>query len=347
MAIVSIKRYLANHDDTGVLRDLVASLISKLGECAVEVDRDERENLRSEIGSVREALTPSLPIDNLHILADSALGALDTYNRWIERKINRQAADLEAIVRMLQNALIGAAGGHSKFVGELLVISEELERSLGFKDLQSLKAHLGTCLSGLRDEIEREKSMSKSLIEQLRTEIESFRGPGSKLDLRRVDPATGALLRDDCVAAMQEAIDKGTRHYAVVMVVDRVQQINDRFGRQAGDRMLARFKEHVEIHLLKTDRLFRWTGPAFLAILEPPDTCDHVRLMLRRILDTRLEETHQRGGRSVLIPISAVWSIFAFTSSTEAMEEQIEAFIAGQTRHDHAQGSNSDPHSGR
>jgi GGDEF domain-containing protein len=333
--MVSIKRYLSNTSGEIALRQAVGLLIQKLGDCAIDTYPLEGQDFREEIGAIREALIPSLPNESFLVLAESAAQALETYTSRIERLIGRQNDDLQTIIRMFQESLLTIAGGGTQSAG-LTKISEELERGAGFKDLQSLKLHLGECLSSLRDEIEREKTASKMLIEKLQIQIESFQKSPERLPQNEVDPATGALLKGDGIAAIQRAIDRGTRHYIVVMTVNRIQPINARFGRDAGDWMLLRFKEHVQSLLHASDQLFRWTGPAIVAILERPEGFDYVRAAARRMLETRIEITYQANGRSVLIPVSAAWSVFMLTSTPEEINTQIETFIAGQGYRDYA-----------
>ncbi|HVV43989.1 MAG TPA: GGDEF domain-containing protein, partial [Bryobacteraceae bacterium] len=198
-----------------------------------------------------------------------------------------------------------------------------------FKDLQSLKMHLGSCLSSLRTEIEREKTASEALIEKLQAQLGSFRDPERTPPVQQLDPVTELPGVEDCRIAFRQAVEAGTRHYAVAMVVNRVQRINARFGREAGNRMLCRFKEHVEHQFFASDRLFRWTGPAIVALLERAEAFDLVRAQVRRMLDAPVEENYEIGERSVLIPISAAWSLSMLTSA-EATEQQIQTFVASQ-----------------
>src|ERR1035438_8247088 len=115
---------------------------------------------------------------------------------------------------------------------------------------------------------------------------------------RKGDPETRLLRQNDCVAAIQDAIAKGTRHYAVVMVVSRIQTINARFGRAAGDRMVSRFKEYIETQLGASDRLFRWVGPAVVVIMERAQAPNQVNLHVKRMLDTPIQESFELGTRS-------------------------------------------------
>jgi GGDEF domain-containing protein len=329
--MVSIKHYLNRSDaGEGALRQVVALLIEKLGKCAVEDDPRELETFRKKIGEDHEKLTPDLSSEDLLILAGSVTQSLESYNGRITRAINKQAGDFQAIVKMFQSNLVKIAGENVESVRSLGVIGEELERGIGFKDLESLKLHLGGCLSGLRGAIEREKAASKALVERLQGEIEKVREPALRPRPREMDTVTGLPRAKDCIAAIQDAIARGTRHYAVVMVVNRIQPINARFGLETGDRMLVRFKEHIEGQLLESDRLFRWRGPAIVAILERPENFDSVRMTVSRMHNTNLSETVNLGGRSVLIPISAAWSVLELGSTIEAIEKQIQTFIASQ-----------------
>lgn len=338
--MISIKKFLKDggysSGNEEALRQVVALFVKKLGESAVEADRLELEEFRREITSVYEALTPDLPLEKMLIFTGAATQALETYNRRITRSIVTHGNDFQAVMKLLQDHLATLTGSSSESVDRLNQIGKELENSTGFAALKDLKSHLATCLTDLRVEIDREKSASKELIEKLQIDIEGFRQKGGNPSEGGADPATGLPRQGECVTAIQNAIEKGTRHYAVVMVVGRVQAINARFGRSAGDRMLRRFKETVESHIVAPDRLFRWTGPAFVAILERPQPIVIVRLMAKRMVEVHSEETFLVGERSVSVPISASWSIFALEASFEATEKQIQAFIASQGCRDFA-----------
>jgi GGDEF domain-containing protein len=329
MAIVSIKRYLdtwGGIDETS-LRQVVAQLVARLGECAVDCDPQETESVRQEIREIHESLTPDLPDESFGILAISAAQALEKYNKRSGRILGKQATAYRTIARALVDSLMRIAGDQTESAQSLVRIDEELERGAAFVDLQSLKQHLDMSLHALGAAVESEKTASKAMIDKLRIEMETYRKAQVEPE---ADPATGALLKEDCVTAIQQAIDKGTPLYIVVMVVNHVQPINARFGRDAGDWILLRFKEHVEHHLFPSDHLFRWTGPAMVALLERPEGAAYVRALVTRMLDARLEVTYRVGARLVLIPISAAWSTFPVTANAESLQEQIETFIAAQ-----------------
>lgn len=330
MAIVSIKRYL----NLGTVVEekpgaALALVLERLGDCVVDWDPDETENFRDELGTITGGLAPELPHKEMLVVAEAAMQAVENYNRRIVQMIDRQNKDFQSIIKMLRDSIVRIAGENIESVQSLSRIDEELERGAGFKDLQSLRTHLGMCLPGLRKEIERERLAAKELIERLQIEIESACKPRDRAARRRVDTATGLPGQEECVTAIRDAIGRGTRHYAAVMVVNRVDQISARFGKEAGNWMLARFREYIESQFEQTDLLFRW-GPGMVAILERAQGFEQVRANLKRMFETPISETIDVNGRSVFVPISAAWSVFMICATPETTEKQIQKFIAGQ-----------------
>lgn len=332
MAIVSIKRYLNLSGVEEKPGTALALVLQRLGDCAVDWDADETESFREEMRGITGGLSPVMPHKESLVAAESALQALENYNRRVAQMIDRQSQEFQAIIRMLHDSIVKIAGENVESVACLDRIDEELRQSTSLRELQSLRVHLGHCLPGLREEIRREHLATKSQIERLQIEIE--RNSSASADggrpRRRVDLATGLPGREDCAAAIRQASGSGTRHYALVMAVNRIEPISGRFGREAGDWMLSRFREFIETQLVASDMLFRWNGPAMVAILERPQAFEQVRGTFKRLLETPINETFDVAGRSVFIPISTSWSIYTLSADPDVTEKQIQKFVASQ-----------------
>jgi hypothetical protein len=76
--------------------------------------------------------------------------------------------------------------------------------------------------------------------------------------------------------------------------------------------------------------MFRWPGPAIVALLASTEPFERVRARLKRFLEKPIERTFDINGRSVLIPLSIAWSVFALSSPLAVPNRQIHDFIAGQ-----------------
>jgi GGDEF domain-containing protein len=329
MAMVSIKRYL----NLGTLEEkpgtALALVLQRLGDIAVDWDPDQTENLRDEMQTITGGLAPDLPQKEQLVVAEAAMLSVENHNRKLVQMVEKRYGDFQAIIKLLQDSIVKIAGPNVESAQSLQKIDEEFDRA-GFKDLPALRQHLHTLLPGLRKEIERDQAANKALIERLQIEVESKARPEEKIPRKRVDSATGLPGQPECLGAVREVIAKGSRHYAVVMVVNRVEPISARFGKDAGDRMLGRFREYVENQFDETDLLFHWSGPVMVAIMERPQTFDQVRTFVKRMFETPISETIDVNGRSVFVPISAAWSVFMICAAPETTEKQIQKFVAAQ-----------------
>jgi GGDEF domain-containing protein len=333
MAIISLMRYLNANSDQAPLRQIISLLIARMGASAVEGDAAECAAFRVDMKQIADGLDPDLPPGSLLIQAETALQALTIHNKRIESLLASQGNEVSHILGMLQDTVINIAGEHTRSAKRLREITVELEQSGAITDLRVLKGRLTECLKGLREETLQQKADAAATVQNLQMTIERGQSGAMAKPSNRSDPVTGLLCRDDALIAMQAAIDGGARQYAVAMVVNRVQMINTRFGHEVGDRMLVGFKEHVEKQLAPAGQLFRWSGPALVAIIERPEPIGNVRVQVKRMLDSKIEVMYTGDGRSVLIPISAGWSALPLLSTADA-DKQIGAFIASQTAGD-------------
>jgi GGDEF domain-containing protein len=341
MAMISLKHYFnASGEETSFaqvetsLRQTVSLLVSAMGSSAVDGDLAEFPDFRAEIEQIRDGLTPDLPPENLMDLAETAARTLTGYNKRVKALLVGQGSEVKHILKMLQDTVINIAGENTRSGKRLHEITLELEQGGAITDLRVLKGRLTDCLKDLREETLQQKTEAAGTMLKLQMTIEQSRGAVAKAGTS-LDPVTGLPGRDEALIAMQAAIDGGVRQYAVIMVVNRVQMVNARFGHEVGDRMLVVFKEHMAKQLSSRDRLFRWAGPAFVAILERDVPLGIVRLLAKRMMEAKIEVDYSGDGRSVLIPVSAVWSALPLTSASDA-DKQIQTFVASQSTGDYA-----------
>jgi GGDEF domain-containing protein len=333
--MVSITEYLNRGNPHAEARQLVTFLIDKIGSQAVAVDAAEYAVFSSEIESIANRITTEVTSDSLLVIAGSAAQALDSYNQRISRLFHKQGADMQGIIRMMAETVVQIGGQNTRSVQRLHEIGDQFESAGEIKDLAQLKGHLSECLRGFREEAQHQRELAETLIANLREQIESRPAWASPEEHERVDPITGLPGKDACMRALQEPVGIGKRRYVVTMSVNRIQSINARFGNPAGDHVLNAFGKFVGKQLPATDKLFRWTGPAVVAVIERSEMLDRVRAQIKRIMDIRLDEKLELGERSVLIPVSSAWSVFQLIAVATA-ERQIQAFIASQGNHEFA-----------
>jgi diguanylate cyclase (GGDEF)-like protein len=198
------------------------------------------------------------------------------------------------------------------------------------EDVQKLKLRMGDCLETVREEASRQKTEGAALAQTLHQEVERSQQRIATIHNPEVDSCTGLPKRAAAEILLQEALEKPGRKYVVTAVVQRIHAINGRYGYAIGDRILDTMCQHFKAHLSSTDRLFRWNGPAIVAVLEREESLDHVVGEIRRISEARLEKSFDVGGRSVSIRVSPGWSAIPLEGQLNQVCQHIDVFVASQ-----------------
>lgn len=100
------------------------------------------------------------------------------------------------------------------------------------------------------------------------------------------DGLTGALTRraifQACTVEWERWKRYGTAFSLLLLDIDHFKRINDQWGHQAGDKVLADFSALAAANLRKVDRLGRYGGEEFLVLLPPSDGAS-ARAMAERL----------------------------------------------------------------
>lgn len=333
--MVSIKQYLNRSEEEIILRQVISLLIERIGSRAAMADRSDFDEFQTAIHRIGESVNQEdATPETLLMMAGSAVQAMGDHNQRVSRFIRRQGGEFHSIISMLTDTVVKMGGENTRFAQRFQEIGDGMERAGGMDDLHALKIDLRECLRTFRESTLQRQAEMEGAIQALQKEVECRREVADSVP--ELDPVTGLPKQQAAEAALFELSKAGKRIYAVIMVVNRLQSVNARFGNQVGDQVLRSFKQGIEKQLNQGDRLFRWSGPAILALLERPEPLDRMRALVRRMLDAPIEQEFDVGGRTVLIPISAAWSAFQLIAPASIAVKQIQTFIAGQGSRDYA-----------
>jgi GGDEF domain-containing protein len=329
--VLSLKNFLHASEAELALRKVITLLLEKIGSAAAKTDGEsDHADFCVEMNDLRGRLANEVSSENLLIMAGSAVQTMENYNLGITVLLRRQTAELQSVVAMVTETALKIGGETGRAAQRLQEIGDHFEKAGSFEDLKTLKAHLGECLNSFRQEVERQKRESDSAIQSLQRQVTTRPAEIAIASGDPPDPITGLPCQPAALQAMQAAAETGMRLYVVAMVVKGVQSVNVRFGLEVGDRILRTFKDNLERHLSRKDKLFRWEGPAIVALMDRPEPVGQVRTQIRRILDARLEQNFNVDGRSVLIPIHADFLIFPLMPPMSQAVRQIQKFVGGQ-----------------
>ena len=140
------------------------------------------------------------------------------------------------------------------------------------------------------------------------------------------DPLTGLPERAEAEAALAEPVKGQT--FAAVLVLERLQSVNRKFGVEIGDQILAEFARLVRKNVPAEDRMYRWGGPTLVVLMTRPATIDRVRMEVAGIMDGKWEKTIQTASRSILLPITARWALMPMMAAPRLLYHKIDVFAA-------------------
>jgi len=224
------------------------------------------------------------------------------------------------------------------FTQRLGEIEDQIEEACNIDALRVLRFRLTEYLQQLRDQTRHQREKMAEALAALCEQLEIVQGVKSGQGTNRATPLdtlTGLQARGCAERAFAAALDAGAPAYAALFVVDSLQLINARYGYSTGDQMLHVVCDHLALGLSPGDRLFRWTGPAFVALLERVESLAEIKQEIGRIGSVPLKVNVQIGNGSVSLPISTLFLLVPLTEvkSVPDLTRRMDAFIGEQARH--------------
>lgn len=330
--MISLKRLLAMDADDAKSHSRLAWLILEAVAChAVESDAGERQVFQTCLREIAQKMEETSDAGML-VLTGEAIKSIETYNRGVQQSLGSQVRELQSIVSLFTRSMLQISKGSAASSTTLRQIERQIEKSSQAADLRTIKAQLQQSLEVLCEEAVQQERRTEQVTEQLRDAMSRPEAAAVMSEaVANLDMVTGLPNPSAAERAIREVCAAKTNTYAVLLCVERVEVINSRFGFSVGDRILMIFGQHLAQRMSQTDRLFRWRGPGFLALLERTGPEMAIRAEVARIVSTRMEQEIELGGRSVLLPIGSSWMLANMANLTvEQITQKLDKFSAVQ-----------------
>jgi GGDEF domain-containing protein len=248
--------------------------------------------------------------------------------------IHRERGDL---IRMLIDTIRMLATPGAETLQRLEALEEDLTGAVELDDLRNVKPKLSACLEAIRRESSRPQTPANEPAEPFSPAPErSHRAfparhghpPAEEIQVRGLDPVTGLPERHAAEAALELAIRSRLPITPAVIVIDSLPAINMRFGRQTGDALLQAFGDSVVQTLSPEDELFRWTGPAFVAVLRDPLKGQRGASEFARLMEQKFEHTVTTSSRDIHLSPAKRWTILPTNSRPAELFHEIDRFVS-------------------
>ncbi|MBV8817334.1 MAG: diguanylate cyclase [Acidobacteriaceae bacterium] len=261
---------------------------------------------------------------------------LKDYGERTTRYIDAKRIEYQRMVAMLTETVSAAVHTNKRSIERLRDIENKLDKASVIEDVRILRMELGQCLEGVREEIHHHETEVAAAVMSLQASVNDQVAPVNHQDAPAValrvhepDPATGLPRRPMAEAALSEAAQQGGSHYVVAIVPNRIAAINTRFGLAVGDSVLRKISDQLKSRLPQ-DRIFRWSGPCFLALLARTTSEPAVLTEMTRITRNERDTLMHIKNRPVLLPLSLNCAVFPLNDPAWVIGEKVDQFVALQ-----------------
>jgi len=331
--VISLKKFLSTDNETErALLHVVHVLAQGIARHGGLGDADSRLRFQENIDRIVEAILGEITQEELLVQAGAAVTTLEEHRREFTRHQDLHHVEFQKMVKMLTSTVAVLSATGETNAGRLAEIEQQMVSASGLDDVRMIKSRLAECLSAIRKESERQRREVGETIDRLRQGLEGGeRSPDSPEATER-DGVTGLPQRAAAEAALCNAGQAQGRAFAGVLVLDRLQALNTRFGRSVGDEVLAAFAATVAKQLPPVDRLFRWGGPALVTLVSHAGNIEQARGDIARIVEAKVEHSIETQSRSILIPIAVRWTVFPMMAAPRLLFQRIDTFASVVTR---------------
>ena len=321
MALLNAKRFLTQLEEEAAYRRVISTLLEGVAAHALNLDSDAHLNFCERIGATRRALVAETTVEALLVDAGAAVQAIGDYTREMNCLLRAQDAEMQNMSAMLTGRVAERVSPQPE------TTDDSSERATPMEDASSGEARVRVYKLTTREGAQRptpEEDQSQGALHK----------PVSREKITRrhlsLDPITGLPGHTLAQAQFLSALRTGEPRLVGVFVLDSAQRITLRFGPAMGEEVMRSLKQHLAGLLEASDRMFRWPGPAIVALLTRTDPPERIRARLRRLLEQPIERTFDINSRSVLIPLSIAWSVFVLSPPLAEVNRQIGDFILGR-----------------
>jgi hypothetical protein len=240
---------------------------------------------------------------------------------------HRQAADMQSILTMLNDALLGFATGSERSIERLHRVQASLTRASRLDDIVSLKAMLAETIRLIREETQREQQESAEAVTRMQDKFVWVR----EAVLRHAPGLPGREAAMEAVDALQHCAQAADLAVLAAQL-EHIPALSGRFSPAVSEEAILAFAHTAAADAYK-GVVYRWAPDTILWITEIPTDIDR----LRAALEDRLTQPHEyhgvANGRKVLFQLPIRWMCATLTEQpVTGLAEQIDRLGGGLVR---------------
>jgi GGDEF domain-containing protein len=242
----------------------------------------------------------------------------------VEGLLSGLATEKQAIIHMLTESLVKICDRSETAEVNLRALEKELAKASQVEELRTLKDKLALVLEAVCKEAESQERPVRDIQPALKALGEK------KTVLDNITGLPGMSQAEEMFKLLALA---GGAAYVVALTIRNLDVVNRRISFSAGNKLLVLFSQEIAQRLSGNDRLFRWRGPCFVAVLPRDTGLTSVRQEAAKFGSISQERSIEDEHSSLFFKMSTSWRLFTVprVSDLAKLSSQIDAFLLGET----------------
>jgi diguanylate cyclase (GGDEF)-like protein len=277
-------------------------------------------DLQARVRSLQEALSGSVTMDRL---AGAQQAVDEEFGQWAESAA-QYSQDKAKEVREIMIAVASAAAAigqrDQRYASQFSGLTARLQSIAKLGDLSSIRKSVLESANELTTVAAKMTQDGEESISQLRAEVASYRAQLEQSRRREAaDPLTGLANRREIENRVEERISWKQNFCLAMLDIDEFKFVNDAHGHMAGDDLLKKFSDELQLHVRSTDVVGRWGGDEFIVIVDA-DLAE-TETVLERLRGWVAGEYQISGGRGdVTVKLRVSLGVAAWDGKEEIVE---------------------------
>ena len=282
-------------------------------------------DLQRSLLKLADGLAANVTSDSLAKTGTQASAQIQQWGDRTAEYLKARTEEVKELLIVLARTADSVGEHDQRYAGHLKEITTRLQSISSLEDLTQVRASLVQQAGALKTYVDQMEQDSHKLVAKLKTEATDYEAKLKGAEERALrDTLTDLANRRNLEDRIEQRMAAGKDFCVVMLDLNHLKQVNDKYGHLAGDSLLHQFAQELRSNLRSSDLVGRWGGDEFLLLMDGGVAGAEAQIdRLRKWVFGEYKVRSGKGSEDVMVRADAAVGVAQWRSS-ETMKMVIE-----------------------